>query len=52
MLSSLGPPLVLRYLGLFAGTNSLPIAKLPAEPLPASKTYIVVMDNLSVEVLS
>jgi hypothetical protein len=39
-------------MGLFAGTNFLPVAGLPTEPLPASGTFFVTMDILSVGVVN
>jgi hypothetical protein len=52
MLSSLGPPSVLQYPGPSIGIDFLPIARLPAEPQPASETYVFVTDILSVGVVS
>jgi hypothetical protein len=52
MLDSSNPPSTLRELGLSAGIGSLPIVRLPAEPLPASETSVVVRDILSVGVVS
>jgi hypothetical protein len=51
-LSSSYPPLVLRWLGMSTGTGSLPVARLPAELLPASETSVVAVDTLSVGVVN
>jgi hypothetical protein len=52
MLNSSNPPSILRWLGPSASTSSLPVARLPAEPLPASETFFFVRDILSVGVVS
>ena len=52
MLSSSNPPSVLQWSGLSIGNDSLPIVRLSTEPLPTSKNFVVVMDILSVGVVS
>ena len=48
MLSSSSPPSTLRSLGPSVDTSFLPIARLPTEPLTASRNFVVAMDILSV----
>jgi hypothetical protein len=43
MLSSSNPHLVLRWLDLSIDTGFLPVAGLPAEPLPMSENFVVAM---------
>jgi hypothetical protein len=48
MLSSSNPPLVLQWLDLSVDTGFLPVVGLPAEPIPASETFVVAMGISSV----
>ena len=43
MLDSSNPPSTPLLLDLFANTGSLPVARLPTEPLPEFGTYVVLM---------
>jgi hypothetical protein len=52
MLYSSNPPSIPQYLGPSAGTGSLLVARLPAEPLPALETFVVIRDILDVGVVS
>jgi hypothetical protein len=52
MLIFLDPPSVIPSLGSSVDTSFLPIARMPVEPLPASRTSVVAMDILSVGVVN
>jgi hypothetical protein len=52
MLSSSNPPSILRWMDLSVDTGFLPVAGLPTEPMPMSKTFFVVMGILSVVVVN
>jgi hypothetical protein len=52
MLDSSNPPSIPRSLGLSVGTGSLPVARLPAEPLPTYEIFVVVKGILSAGVVS
>jgi hypothetical protein len=51
-LSSSNPPSTLRWLDMSADIGFLPVARLPTEPLPVSKTFVVVVDISSVVVMN
>ena len=52
MLYSSNPPTIAQWLGLSTSTGSLPVARMPTEPLPVFEIYVVVRDILSVGVVS
>jgi hypothetical protein len=52
MLSSSNPPSFLRWLDPSDDTSFLPVAGLLAEPLPASKNFVVAMGILSTVVVN
>jgi hypothetical protein len=51
-LSYLNPPSSLRWLDLYSNIGFLPVAGMPAEPLPMSETSIVVVDISSVVIMN
>jgi hypothetical protein len=51
-LSSSYLPSAPRWMDLSSDIGFLPVAGLPAEPLPASETYVVAVDILSVVIVN